>query len=106
MMPTYLSAAIALSVVMLVMALLTALLYAARFVANRPAAGGEPQDGRAAAEGIDEETMAVLVAAAHTALGSAIRIHHVHLHHDRRREGWSRAGRMDIMLSHRLGPLR
>ncbi len=51
---------------------------------------------------IDPEILAVLAAAAYTAFGAPVRIHRVHVHSERSGLGWERAGRMDIMLSHRM----
>ncbi len=53
-----------------------------------------------------DELIAVLAAAATAALGSATRIRHVHLQRESRGENWSRAGRMDVMVSHRVVPKR
>lgn len=54
----------------------------------------------------DPRLVVVLAAAAHAALGAPVRIHHVHVHRGPAVEAWSRAGRMDIMLSHKLEPKR
>jgi Na+-transporting methylmalonyl-CoA/oxaloacetate decarboxylase gamma subunit len=52
---------------------------------------------------IEPEILVVLAAAAHEALGAPVYIHRVHVHHGRRAtEDWSRAGRVDIMVSHRV----
>ena len=54
----------------------------------------------------DEELVAVLTAAAEAAIGRPVRVHRVHVHPRRAMELWSRAGRMDIMISHRVEPKR
>ncbi len=63
----------------------------------------EPADAPTA---VDPRLVAVLAAAAHAALGAPVRIHRVHVHRGPAVEAWSRAGRMDIMLSHKLEPKR
>ena len=85
------------------MAILTAVLFALRHAANRPA--GHPVEPPEPVQD-DEELIAVLAAAAHTALGKPVRVHRVHVHRQRATELWSRAGRMDIMVSHRVEPKR
>lgn len=55
------------------------------------------------AAGLDEETLAVLAASAWMALGAPVRIHRVHVHGEPAGQAWERAGRMDIMVSHRVG---
>ena len=62
-------------------------------------------DAAAAGPAIDPRILAVIAAAVTEALGPRAVIHRVHVHRgvpDR----WSRAGRMDIMVSHRVGPSR
>jgi uncharacterized iron-regulated membrane protein len=54
----------------------------------------------------DPVLIAVLAAAAAEALGSPVVIHRVRLAPRPDAERWSRAGRMDIMSSHRVGPRR
>lgn len=95
------------SVVMLVMGLLTVLLFglrsAARLGARRSkdalSPGGSVLD-------VPEELVAVLAAAAHAALGRPVKIHRVHVGRFPGQETWSRAGRLDIMVSHRVAPPR
>lgn len=106
MMQTLSIAGSAFAAVMLVMAVLTGLLHAVGFLAQRAESEDRARPRDTEAPGIDAETMAVLTAAVHTALGSTARIHRVHIQQDRGQEGWSRAGRVDIMLSHRVGPRR
>lgn len=67
---------------------------------ERRAAGGG--DDRV----LDEELVVVLSAAAHHALGRSVRIRRIHVHHGTEDENWSRAGRVDIMHSHRVEPKR
>ncbi len=69
-----------------------------------PRRGADPDAG-AANPAIDPRILAVIAAAVAEALGPRAVIHRVHVHRgvpDR----WSRAGRMDIMVSHRVGPSR
>jgi hypothetical protein len=60
----------------------------------------------AASAGVSPQTLAVLAAAASEALGTAVRLHRVHVHRGPVADRWSRAGRMDIMVSHRVEPRR
>ncbi|MBM4319704.1 MAG: hypothetical protein FJ125_07035 [Deltaproteobacteria bacterium] len=114
-------AGLALGAVLVGMVLILALLYLVRAAARLgqrgtagSGSGGSSSEGASAAgEGADaapEEQpgvlLAVLAAAAATALGRSVRIHRVHLHREPERDVWSRAGRMDIILSHRLVPGR
>ena len=55
-------------------------------------------------DGLDPDTLAVIAAAAYATLGAPIRIHRVHAHADEADESWGQAGRMDIMVSHQVGP--
>ncbi len=92
---------VALLVVMTGMALLMGLFYALR------AAGA--RTGRAVEEpvsGVNPEVLAVLAAAASEALRAPVRVHQVHVHRGPVIERWSRAGRMDVMVSHRVEPKR
>jgi len=59
-----------------------------------------------AAPALPDELVAVLAAAASEALGRPLRVHRVHVHREPATEAWSRAGRMDIMVSHRVEPKR
>jgi glutaconyl-CoA/methylmalonyl-CoA decarboxylase subunit delta len=91
-------AALAFSLVFLALGLLALLIFALRALGARSAR----RKPVTAAEGLDPELLAVLAAAAYTAFGVPVRIHRVHVHSDRSGLGWERAGRMDIMLSHRM----
>jgi len=51
-------------------------------------------------------TLAVLAAAVHAALGRPARIHRVHVHPERGDQAWTRVGRMDLLLTHRVVPKR
>jgi len=99
----YLVALVAFGVVMAGMTFLMGLFYALRTAGERfkpaPAAAH-------AAEGVDPELLAVIVAAAREALQAPVRVHRVHVHRGPLVEHWSRAGRMDIMISHRMEPKR
>jgi uncharacterized iron-regulated membrane protein len=89
-----------LTVVLGSMLLLTGCCALLRRVARRAA----PQAPDSAAE--DPALIAVIAAAAAEALGSRVVIHRVRLLARPDAERWSRAGRMDIMSSHRVGPRR
>jgi hypothetical protein len=94
-------ALLAFGVVMAAMLFLTALFLAFRHLAGRLVAAPP-----AAAEGLPPERLAVLAIAASEALGTAVRLHRVHVHRGPAVEHWSRAGRMDVMISHRVEPRR
>ena len=94
-------ALLAFAVVMAAMTFLTAVFVAFRRLAGRLAPA--PAEGAA---GVLPEHLAVLTAAASEALGTAVRLHRVHVHRGPVVEHWSRAGRMDIMISHRVEPKR
>lgn len=86
--------------------LLAALLFSLRALAVRSARRKAAAALAAAApsgDGLDEETLAVLAASAWMALGAPVRIHRVHVHGEPAGQAWERAGRMDIMVSHRVG---
>jgi hypothetical protein len=53
----------------------------------------------------DPRLIAVLSAAVAEVLGPHVHIHRVRVHRDEA-DRWSRAGRMDVMVSHRVGPSR
>ncbi len=92
-------AAVCFGAVMVSMTLLTAILFLLRSL-RRPAPGAlDPA-------GVDPELLAVLAAAATAALGRPVSIHRVHVRPLPSQEAWSRAGRMDIMVSHRVEPKR
>ena len=93
-------AAVALTVVFSSLGLLALMLFALRAAYQRL---GAP---RPEPEELSPELLAVLVAAAHQALGGPVRVHRVHVHRGRGDEAWSRVGRMDIMVSHRVVPKR
>jgi hypothetical protein len=58
-------------------------------------------------QGIPAEELAVVMAAVSSVLGRNVRIHRVHPHSgDRSAQAWSRAGRVDLMYSHRVEPPR
>ena len=90
-------AGLAFSLVFLALGLLALLIFALRALAVR----SPRRKAIAAAPEIDPELLAVLAAAAYSAFGAPVRIHRVHVHSDRSSLNWERAGRMDIMLSHR-----
>jgi hypothetical protein len=54
---------------------------------------------------VDSRVTAVLAAAVAEVLGPRVRVHRVHVHRGEA-DRWSRAGRMDVMVSHRVGPTR
>ncbi len=84
------------------MGLLTGVLFAMRLAGKLHAARKPPEP----VVEIEPELMAVLAAAAYEALGKPVMIHKAHIHRERATELWSRAGRMDIMVSHRVEPKR
>lgn len=89
--------AVAFTTVFVGMAILTVVLYLMRWAGRRDT-GAAPESAQEA----DPQLVAVLAAAAAEALGRVVVIHHVHVHRERATELWSRAGRMDIMVSHRV----
>ncbi len=95
------------------MVVLTLFLYAVRYASGvtqrKEAAAALAAQGSTATsevEVIDDELLAVLAAAAHAAIGHNVHIHHVIIPGRTAVEAWSRAGRMDIMFSHRVEPKR
>jgi hypothetical protein len=94
---TVATALLAFSVVFTAMAVLTAGVYLARWASRRTLARGTA--GSPPPE-TDPETLALLAAAACAALEKPVRVHRVHLHQGPAVETWTRAGRMDILLSH------
>lgn len=98
------TALLAFAIVMSGMLLLTGVCFALRSVAaprSTEVAAAEPSP-----PAVDHPLIAVLTAAASEALRRPVRVHRVHVHGTAERERWSRAGRMDVMVSHRVGPRR
>ena len=95
-------AALAFAIVFAGLGLLALMLFILRAAYQRLAAARPAPE----VEGLEPELLAVLAAAAHAALGGPVKIHRVHVHRGRGDEEWSRAGRMDIMVSHRVVPKR
>lgn len=95
---TFLTVAVSLTLISLALYGLRALALA---VEGRRASAGETSGGN-----LDEEIAVVLAAAAHAVLGPRTRIRRIHVHRDNEDELWSRAGRVDIMHSHRVEPRR
>jgi hypothetical protein len=93
-------AGLAFSLVFIALGLLALLIFALRALGERSARRGSV----AAEPDLDPDLLAVLAAAAYAAVGAPLRIHRVHVHPERSGLGWERAGRMDIMLSHRMSP--
>jgi hypothetical protein len=85
------------------MVFLALVLYAVRRLGDRSGPKVEPGPP---AETVDEELIAVLAAAAHEALQAPARLFQVHVHREPAVERWSRAGRVDVMVSHRVEPKR
>ena len=99
----YLVAAASFGVVLSGMLFLTAVVFGLRALGSRTAA----RDAEAElAEELDDTTLAVLAAAASAALAAPVRLHRAHVHRGAVVDRWSRAGRMDIMISHRVEPKR
>lgn len=65
-----------------------------------------PRPDRTVADRTDPEIVAVLTAAATAAVGQPVLVHRVHIRRDAVHPRWAQAGRMDIMLSHRVEPRR
>jgi hypothetical protein len=86
------------TIVLVGMLMLTGALLALRWFGTlRPSA-----KAAAAVAEIDPELVAVLAAAAREALHKPVRIYRVHIYDQPVVERWSRAGRVDIMVSHRV----
>jgi hypothetical protein len=105
-------ALLAFSVVFLGMTLIALLLYGLRALgrarperAARGATAGGTEGAGVPGE-LDPELIAVLAAAAEEALGARARIHRVHIHGEAAAQSWSRAGRLDVLASHRVAPKR
>ncbi len=98
-MSPWLVALVAFSLVFVALGLLAGLLFTLRALSVRSQRRAEP----APVDAPDEELTAVLAAAAYAALGAPVRIHRVHVHGEPAGQAWERAGRMDIMVSHRVG---
>ncbi|MFB3852807.1 MAG: hypothetical protein ACE148_03160 [Vicinamibacterales bacterium] len=99
-------AALAFTVVMIGMATLTVLLYGLRRMAKRTERTAAPAAGEAGSLEFAPELVAVLAAAAAAALDSPVVLHQIHVYRGPAADQWSRAGRMDIMVSHRVEPRR
>ncbi|MBK6900995.1 MAG: hypothetical protein IPH09_17630 [bacterium] len=93
-------ALVAFSLVFASLGCLAVLLFVLRALSVRSQKGATA----AAPDGLDPDTLAVIAAAAYATLGAPIRIHRVHAHADEADESWGQAGRMDIMVSHQVGP--
>ena len=89
---------VAFAMVFLALGILAAVMFLLRAIAYRRAEKTAPL-----ATEDSPELLAILTAAARSALGRPIRIHHVHIHQEAKGEVWTRAGRLDVMFSHRLG---
>jgi hypothetical protein len=90
----------AFAVVFLAMMALTGAAYLAGLAARRSASKPSKHGEEPAEKEVDASTLAVLAAAAYEALKKPVRVHRVHLHREPSMETWSRAGRMDILVSH------
>ncbi|MBK7048847.1 MAG: hypothetical protein IPH48_20575 [bacterium] len=99
----WLVALTAFALVFAALGLLAVLLFTLRALAVRSARRKAGADAAPAVDGLDEEALAVLAASAWMALGAPVRIHRVHVHGEPAGQAWERAGRMDIMVSHRVG---
>jgi len=91
----YLAALLAFAMVMTGMLVLTAVCYLLRRLGHRRE--GPPEE-----DALEPELIAVLTAAAREALQAPVSLHHVHVHREPTVERWSSAGRMDVMISHRV----
>jgi hypothetical protein len=92
--------ATAFALVFVGMGVLTGLVYALNALKNAVARCAQPVPQA----GLDAQTLAVLAAAVHAALGRHARIHKIHVHRERGDEAWTRVGRMDLLLTHRVQP--
>ncbi len=102
-------ALIAFTIVMAGMAFLVVVLEVFRRIGERTVrreAAAAAEAERSVPGAPDEELVAVLTAAAREVLGAPVRLYQVHVHRGGSTERWSRAGRMDIMVSHRVEPKR
>jgi hypothetical protein len=91
------------AIVLVSMLLLVLILEGARRLAGRAQSDPSPAAAPAAP---DPVLIAILTAAASEALRAPVLIQRVHVRHAEEGDRWSRAGRMDIMISHRVGPRR
>ncbi len=55
-----------------------------------------------AQEGMSDEEVAVICAAAAEALAAKVEVHHIRMLQDEYQDAWSRMGRLDIMRSHNI----
>jgi hypothetical protein len=101
-------ALIAFTIVMVGMTFLTVVLEVFRRLSRRSASRTSMASAHRGVlvDEVDEELVAVLAAAAREAIGAPVRLYKVHVHRGAEVERWSRAGRMDIMVSHRVEPKR
>ena len=86
------------------MSILTALVYALNAVKNAAARRAARLTVPTPQGAVDPRTVAILAAAVHAALGRPARIHKIHVHRERGDEAWTRVGRMDLLLTHRVQP--
>jgi hypothetical protein len=93
---------IAFSIVMTGMVSLTGVFYLLRYFGRRKTAATALAPSAELSNEADEELLAVLAAAAREALQAPVKVYHVHVHREATVERWSRAGRMDVMISHRV----
>jgi hypothetical protein len=95
--------ALAFSTVMVAMLLLSGLCEAMRRLGAAATSRAASEETESAA--IEPATLAVIAAAVTEAIGRPVHIHRIRT--DRgAADRWSRAGRMDVMISHRVGPTR
>ena len=104
-------AGLAFAMVFAALGVVSLLLFGLRAIARRSAARQEAASAIVGAGArpelvVTDELLAVLAAAAHAALGAPVRVRRVHVHREQQEDAWLRAGRMDIMISHRVGPPR
>ena len=92
---------------LVVLAVVAAVVILMELSSARRTAGRRSRAARAgASSGMEPELLAVIAGAAREALQAPVRVHRVHVHRGPVIERWSRAGRMDIMISHRVEPKR
>jgi hypothetical protein len=90
--------------VLVVMAAVVVAISVLAKIADRPAPAAKEPDSDS--DEVSPEIIAVLTAAAMETLGQPVAIHSARLHRDADHPSWASAGRIDIMLSHRVGPRR
>ncbi len=95
-----------LAYVLVVMAAIVVAIAALAKLADRQVPTAKVSKSDADSDEVSPEIIAVLTAAAMETLGQPVAIHSARLHREADHPTWASAGRIDIMLSHRVGPRR